>query len=255
MESEIEQRKKAKEETKIQFSENLRSKELLRVKDEFITMASHELRTPLTSLKGYLQIAMKTDFEDCSPKHLDIINKAGEQAEKLAQLVKVLFQTSRIQLGQFDLQESIFDLARLIRDIKEGYKVLGGNKVNYDGPEELLITADLEKIEQVIKSLVDNAFKYSSPKSEVNVRVDMNGSAVKVYIQDFGIGIQGDHLGNLFDRYYKVENTSQNFSGMGLGLYLSSQIIYSHKGAIGVESVFGEGSTFWFTLLLSPCND
>ena len=80
------------------------------------------------------------------------------------------------------------------------------------------------------------------------MRLEANGSTITVYVQDFGIGIPEDQLESVFDRYYKVENTSQDFSGLGLGLYLSSQIIYSHRGTIGVDSILGEGATFWFTL-------
>jgi chemotaxis family two-component system sensor kinase Cph1 len=104
-------------------------------------------------------------------------------------------------------------------------------------------------LEQVLCNLITNAIKYSPNENEVNIDLkQMANGGVKVSVTDNGIGIQHEQLEHIFDRFFRVEHTSQNFSGLGLGLFISSEIIKHHYGEIGVESTLGEGSTFWFTV-------
>jgi two-component system CheB/CheR fusion protein len=103
-------------------------------------------------------------------------------------------------------------------------------------------------MEQVIINLISNAVKYSPGQEKVTITVSSHNREIKIAITDFGIGIPKDKLPFLFDRFYRVDDTSQRYSGLGLGLYISAEIVRRHDGVIGIESRPGEGSTFWFTI-------
>ena len=104
------------------------------------------------------------------------------------------------------------------------------------------------KIDQVIVNLVNNAVKYAPQSNKIILNIESQPKVVKVSVQDFGIGIEDEKLQDIFNRFYQVDNTGNQFSGLGLGLYISSEIIKRHNGEIGVESEPGKGSTFWFTI-------
>jgi len=189
----------------------------------------------------------------CAPdssSHRNFIMKAKDQSEKLNILVNQLFQSSKINLGHIPMEMSHFNLMHVLKEAKEGFEAAGANGISLEGPHELALEADKEKVGQVIRNLLDNALKYSPLIKKVSINVQYNQSEVTVSVQDFCIGIPVEKLNQLFDRYYREESTSQNYSGMGLGLYISFEIVRKHGGEIGVNSTVGKGSTFWFTLPL-----
>ena len=110
---------------------------------------------------------------------------------------------------------------------------------------------DMLRIEQVITNLISNAAKYSPGKDLIVIRTEINKGKVLLSCRDFGIGIHKEHLSKVFTRFYRVENAERDFGGLGIGLYISSEIIKQHGGDIWAESVVGEGSTFYFTLPVS----
>ncbi len=253
LEVEIEQRKKAEAEVQIQHLEHEKTKELLRVRDEFITLASHELKTPLTSLKGYLQILEAGRVKTLQDTDRQLIAKANKQAEKLARLINDLFTTAKIQLGELSLRKSTFPISEVINQAV--LQVFSPEKTPYIDTQiasDVEVEADFDRIEQVIYSLLLNAVKYSSIEDNIEIKVVVLDAEVKVSIIDKGIGITTDKLPHIFDRYYRVENASRNYSGLGIGLYVTSQIIEKHGGRIGVESIINQGSTFWFILPVNP---
>jgi hypothetical protein len=250
LEVEIEQRKQAEEEAKIQILEHEKTKELLKVKDEFINLASHELKTPLTVIQGYLHIIqMKAADSDSTEREL--ITKATNQTAKLTNLINNLFNVSKMQMGLEQLSLSRFNLNDVLIDCANGLQKQWKRNVTIKVDGDFFVDADQQKIKQVMNNLVENALKYSSPGDEVIVSAQKIGDKLKISIQDFGLGIENEKIRHVFDRYYRVEHTSQNYSGMGLGLYICAQIVNQHGGTIGVESVLGKGSTFWFELSLS----
>ncbi len=124
----------------------------------------------------------------------------------------------------------------------------GKHKLTLQGDQGLKMWADEVRIDQVVVNLVNNAVKYAPDQREIYLIVEDLGDWVKVSVKDNGPGISKDKLAHLFDRYYRVDYSGVQYSGLGLGLYISAEIIKKHNGKIGVDSEVGKGSTFWFTL-------
>lgn len=217
-------------------------------KDEFIALASHELKTPLTTIKGYLQILERNEKNDLAKT---FIGKISNQVEKLNTLITDLFDVSKIEAGKLQLYKETFNLKELLNEIIETFHYT--NKThqlvfqNNGGP--LLVEADRQRIEQVIINLLTNAIKYSPKSNQVLITAEGSASTVTVKVKDEGIGLSPDQQKKIFSRFYRAEG-SANVSGLGLGLYLTKEIIDRHHGKIGVNSALGKGSTFFFSLPL-----
>ena len=218
-------------------------------KDEFIGLASHELKTPLTSVYAYLQILAKLPTDGKSKL---FIQKALRQMKKLAMLVGDLLDISKIEAGKLQLNMSAFDLKQLMEETielvahtNEKYQITLETTV-----ESCKVYSDSQRLEQVLINLLTNAIKYSPGTNEVRVSLVCSETEVTVGVQDFGRGIPADKLHHVFTRFYRVEDSGFNISGLGIGLYLSNEIIDRLGGRIWAESEVGKGSTFWFTLPL-----
>ena len=228
------------------------AKELNNKKDEFISVASHELRTPLTSIKASLQLlSMLINKGNDLGKVIFFLNKADSNVNKLTRLIEDLLDVSRIEEGQLMLNRSDFNISKLVDDVIEQFKLSGAHEIIITGQKDLIVNADIQKIEQVLVNLLNNAIKYAPDSKKIQINIEAEMHKAKVSIQDFGIGISKEKLPYLFDRYYRVENMGNQFSGMGLGLYICSEIIKKHGGDVGVESVLHKGSTFWFSMPVS----
>lgn len=251
LEAEIEERKKAEIDARQQQLLKQAAEDLMFKKDEFMSIASHELKTPITTVKASLQILerMLKSNEAMQPAG-PFIEKASRQVNKLTDIIQELLDVTKIQAGKLELRRTDFNLAAMVRECVEEC-VIGDGKhhVNVTGDTDLTINADRNRIDQVICNLLTNAFKYSPHNAYVSLSFGkLEDDRIKLSVTDNGIGIEPDKIENIFDRFYRVENTSQNFSGIGLGLYISAEIIKRHDGEIGVSSVLGEGSTFWFII-------
>ncbi|MFD0763281.1 PAS domain S-box protein [Mucilaginibacter lutimaris] len=221
-------------------------KELNDKKDEFIGLASHELKTPLTSIQGYLQILNNDMSEE---RRKDFLNRASRQIKKLNDLVSDLLDISKIQAGKLQFTLATLDLCQVTRDAIEliAYSNQTHRVVLKTELETLPIQGDAQRIEQVILNLLTNAIRYSPGKYEVEVHLSQENGLAKLSVRDQGIGIPADKLEQIFSRFYRVTE-NKNISGLGLGLYLSQQIVERHHGHIWAESTPGEGSVFYFTL-------
>jgi signal transduction histidine kinase len=232
----------------IELASQNQERELNKKKDEFIGLASHELKTPLTSINAYLQFLQRSLITD--EKNHQLIAKALQQVGKLSGLISDLLDVSKIASGKLPLLPSKFNMTELLQEAVEIIKC--GNikhliEVNYQD-EEISLVADPQRIEQVIINLLSNAMKYSPDADRVIVKVSQTETDVVLTVQDFGIGIKDDHHSRIFSRFYRVEDMAPHISGLGIGLYISDDIISRHGGTLIVESKFGVGSIFSFKL-------
>lgn len=226
-------------------------KQAERKKDEFISIASHELKTPLTSVKGYVQLLERSIDKGDIPTVKKHLMKARLQLDKLNDLIADLLDISKIESGKLKFNNKYFNLNTLLDSIVEiihqsnpEFKIIRTGSVNQE------IFADEMRIEQVIVNFLTNAIKYAPGTTEIHVNVTVIDDRVIVAVRDFGIGIHPDQQQNVFEKFYRVEETAIHFQGLGIGLYISAEIISRHGGTVGVNSVFGEGSEFYFNIPL-----
>jgi PAS domain S-box-containing protein len=219
-------------------------------KDEFISIASHELKTPVTSIKGYVQL-LKFNFQkDGNEAAANVLNKVDMQIDKLTMLISDLLDVKKIENGQLQYNEEKFDFNELVEEIiEETSRVITKHAIKLNLGESKMVMGDRNKIGQVITNFIDNAGKYSPANSEILVSTAIEGDHIRLSVQDHGIGIPANQQGNIFERFFRVSGEKENtYAGLGLGLYISSELIKRHNGTIGVESEIGDGSTFYFTI-------
>ncbi|MCJ8212069.1 PAS domain-containing sensor histidine kinase [Mucilaginibacter sp. RS28] len=219
-------------------------------REEFISIASHELKTPITSLQATIQIIHKmvTEGNIITDSLKKFAGNAQRYTKKINHLVEDLLNMTKIEQGQLDLNKNIFALSELVDGCCDHINAGGRHGLSYTGDHSLKVTADQNKIEQVLVNFVNNAAKYAPESYEIVIDVKRKGNSTKVSVIDKGRGIPPGSVGKLFERYYRVDENNEQVAGLGLGLYVSSEIIKRHDGKIGVESEPGIGSTFWFTL-------
>ena len=218
-------------------------------KDEFIGLASHELKTPLTSVSGYLQL-LNTMITDEKGKRF--IAKTIVQVKKLNTLVSDLLDVSSIEAGKLRFAVERFDIRQVIENVIELFAY--GNSshqitLDTDLPE-IYIYGDANRVEQVLNNLLTNAIRYAPGSNQIIISLSVEGNDVVIGVRDFGVGIAPEKLEQIFSRFYRVDEANPNISGLGIGLFLSQEIITRHHGKIWAESELGKGSTFWFTLPL-----
>lgn len=224
--------------------------EVMKRKDEFLSIAAHELRTPITSVKGALQIL---DVQLDKPGHekgmKPLISIANKQVNKLTWLVNDLLDVAKIQSGRLALSISTINVDDLVKGAIEQvfYERIDKNIV-YQGEQSAEIEGDKFRLEQVLVNLLSNAIKYSPAGADIIIKTEQLDGNIKVSVTDFGKGIAPEMIPHLFERYFRVESTSQNVSGLGIGLYISAEIVRMHNGLIGADSRLGEGSTFYFCI-------
>lgn len=223
-------------------------KELEQRKDDFISIASHELKTPLTSLKASLQLMDKIKHNPSNAMMPRLIMQSRKSIQRVSALVDDLLNVRRLQQGEMQLNKTCFILSQLLNACVNPIAIIGSHKISITGNLELEIIADEHQIDQVVTNFVNNAAKYAPDSGEIVLNIDSNGHMVKVSVTDYGPGIPKDKIPHLFDRYFRVDASGFQASGLGLGLFISAEIIKRHGGQIGVDSEPGIGSTFWFTL-------
>ena len=209
---------------------------------EFFTSVSHEFRTPLSLIAGPLEHVMDTSGLD--PESRASLGIARENVDILLRLVNSILDFRKIENGKMPMRVSRFDLPLAVQQWMLGFK---GRNLHYEGPESLMVEADMHLTERVLFNLLSNAFKHTSAEDSIVVGLAPDGDKVRLSVTDTGEGIPADKLGLVFDRFYQAGDRS---SGTGIGLALVKSIAQLHGGSVGVESRVGEGTTFTVILPL-----
>ncbi len=219
-------------------------------KDEFVALLSHELKTPITSLKGFTQILQRRFKEINDEQASRFLTRMDKQLGKLSILINDLLEISKMQSEILPFHLEDFDLNAVIQETVENLQgTTLTHRILVESTIAVPVHADKDRVGQVLTNLLNNAIKYSPYANKVLLRVTSDQDFVIVSVQDFGIGIAEVYQQNIFERFYHVpEPVEKTFPGLGIGLYISHEIIHRLHGHIWVESKKGEGSTFSFTL-------
>src|SRR5581483_410587 len=227
-------------------------RELERRKDEFIRIASHELKTPMTSLKGFTHLLRRRLQGVGDTETLRFIDRMDGQINRLSNLVNDLLNITKIQRGHLEYRMDVFDLAELVQETVEN--IQGTTQTHQILLEEIIeahIYGDRDRVGQVLTNLITNAIKYSRGADQVIVRMAARESNIVVFVQDFGIGIALEDQEKIFEQFYQVGEDTTTYPGLGIGLYISRNIVEQHQGRLCVQSRKGEGATFFFQLPLA----
>lgn len=224
----------------------------VQARDEFLSIASHELRTPVTSLQLQLQLLLRhrakgVEAEEESERRL---GAAVYQSERLAALIETLLDVSRLSAGRLELARSEVDLAEVVRVVCAQMAELARNagcELRIVAPQPVTGSWDRARLEQVVTNLLSNAFKYA-PQAPVDLAVSTNGEHAHVVVRDHGPGIADDVLSRVFERFERARGAAPG--GLGLGLFLTRQIVEAHGGSVGVENHPDSGAVFRVVLPL-----
>lgn len=235
--------------------------ELDRLKSQFLSMASHELKTPLTSISGLAQVLLRrmrrrleqgppadAEWGDEQRAHVARLELLNSQTSRLGRLVDELLDVSRIESGKLEFRWAPVDLVELVTEVADRLQLTTAQheiEVDVGGASNSLVSADRDHLEQVLDNLVNNAIKFSPEGGTIRVSLRDAPDGAVISIQDPGVGIPGNKLDAVFGLFYQAEDPiSRRTGGMGLGLYISKEIITRHGGRIWAESQPGQGSTF-----------
>ncbi len=206
-------------------------------RDEFIGVASHELKTPLTSAKGYIQLISSYQKEPLPLPVKTFVKKANESLNKLQILVNDLLDVSKIHAGKLQFSTTKFNLSALIAGCVENATHIYPSSVIINCfTGDFMVAGNFERLEQVLMNLINNAIKYSNTNHPVAINAEKVDQHVRVSVTDGGIGLTDGQMERIFERFYRVEDKKFTTSGLGMGLYISSEIIKAHKGFMSVKS-------------------
>jgi heavy metal sensor kinase len=215
---------------------------------QFSTDVSHELRTPLTSIQGQLEVAL---FTAKQPEQLrEAIENALQDVERLSNLIRALLLLSQSETGQLRMNKSRLDLAELISELVEQFQIpaeAAHLKLTNQASEPVICEADRTQMERLVTNLLSNSLKYTPPGGWIRVTAANTGANVELVVEDSGLGIAHEHLSRVFERFYRVPDSSPE-KGLGLGLSFVASIVRAHGGEIQVESELGKGTKFVVSL-------
>nr|WP_260390303.1 ATP-binding protein [Ornithobacterium rhinotracheale] len=220
---------------------------------EFVGNVAHELKTPLFSIQGYLLTLIEggVDDESIRDKYLHRINKS---VERLTYIVKDLDLITELESGNLKLDIYPFNIVALVQEVFELLEIKAENnhiKLEFDKDyeEPIKVSGDIEKIEQVLMNLIVNAINHSQRASTVQVAFQVMKDSVQINISDTGMGIKPEEMQRIFERFYRADKSrSRQQGGSGLGLAIVKHILEAHQQKISVQSTYGEGSVFSFSL-------
>ncbi|HTO99209.1 MAG TPA: HAMP domain-containing sensor histidine kinase, partial [Myxococcales bacterium] len=220
------------------------------LKNDLVATVAHEFRTPLTSLRMAIHILLEGTVGPIGDKQADLLAAAREDCERLQDIVDDLLDLSRIQAGKVEVQPAPISAKSLVDNaLASRSAAAAAAKVRLAadiGEPVLPVLADAERIALVLDNLIGNALRHGPPGSEVMVRASPEQDSVRFEVSDQGEGIAPEYRQRIFEKFFRIPGTKGE--GVGLGLYLSREIVLAHGGEMGVESEVGKGSRFWFTL-------
>ncbi|MDQ6764069.1 MAG: PAS domain-containing protein [Bacteroidota bacterium] len=223
-----------------------KQKEIEQIKDNFLSTASHELKTPVTTIKAYAHIVESMLDPNTNPEVLGMVKKLNSQVDRLTNLIEDLLDISKIQNGKLQYDESFYDFNKLVKEVVDDMQKTNiTHEIIYDACTEAAVFGDRNKLTQVVSNLISNAIKYSPKGDKIIITTQAKDRGVLLSVKDFGIGIPKEELQHVFEQFYRVSmNDKITFPGMGIGLFISSEIIKRQGGKIWVESIPGAGSVF-----------
>ncbi len=248
-------------------TQKLARQEAQRRMNEFVSIASHELKTPLTSIKGNIQLMGRRLKSSTNETHSvetqqllaearELLDRTDQQVGRLTSLVNSLLETSRINANTMDLLFEVCDLNSLLQEVVKDPRSISTKRTlqtNISDDKNIIVMADIGRIKQVILHYLSNAHKYSAIECPIKIHLREEGSMAYVSVSDEGPGIPiGEHK-HIWERFYRVPSIdvlNSSEVGLGLGLHISRTIVEQHHGRVGVQSIPGQGSMFWFTLPL-----
>jgi two-component system phosphate regulon sensor histidine kinase PhoR len=221
------------------------------MRQDFVANVSHELKTPLTSIKGFVETLLSGALED-KENNRNFLKIIQDHAGRLDNLVDDLLSLSHLESRGMVINKKDFDLSSQVKEVIQGFKSQIKNKdieVINQLPQELLINADKNRIEQVFVNLIDNAVKFNKNRGYIKIYNQLSEGNIKIIIEDSGMGIPQRDISRIFERFYRVDKArSRELGGTGLGLSIVKHIVELHGGIAGVESTEGFGSKFWFII-------
>ena len=243
----------------------LSQREIQKLKDietyrrEFLGEVSHELKTPIFAVQGFIDTLLEGAMEDDRVRD-KFLKKAGKNADRLASLVQDLLIITQAESGQIKMDKEPFSLFELINEVVDSidYKFTKKKRdincvIEANGHEEVQVSADRERIQQVLTNLVDNAIKYGDSQGTVHITLSIEEDQLRISIKDNGPGIEEEHLDKIFRRFYRIDKSrSREKGGTGLGLAICKHFLEAHESQIHVQSTVGEGTTFTFELPIVP---
>jgi len=233
--------------------------QLDRAKSEFLSIVSHELRTPITPLKAQLQMLRQEYFGTLNEKQKESLEVILRNAERLNKIIEDFLEISRIEAARLKFAFKKINLQEVIQEtvrFMEGFAKEKNISLVVVAETLPIIEADPDRICQVLRNLLHNAIKFSPLNSSVEIHADMQKDHVRFSVKDQGVGLTPEDQIRVFEPFYQVENTlSRSYGGTGLGLTICRGIIEAQRGKIWVESKPGEGSTFFFTVPLTPVEE
>lgn len=223
-----------------------------KAKSEFISTVSHELRTPLTSIKGSLDMLKSGKVTELTGPAHRLVSMASKNAGILNLLVNDLLDFEKLDAGNLEMNKRTTDIVHLVKDALETVETYETKNITYrfvGDDDPLLVQIDPDRISQVIRNLVSNAAKFSLAGGTVDLSIEKDDLSVRIEVKDKGCGISEADQGRIFERFTQVDSSiTRQHNETGLGLAISKVIVNAHDGELGVTSIVGEGSTFYFEL-------
>lgn len=228
--------------------------EAIAARDEFLSTAAHELKTPVTSLRGYVQLLLRSADRDgtIAPERLRTgLRTIERQTENLRELLRRLLDASQIDAGKLRIEPSAADLAGLARGVVARQGLGIHHELVFEGPERLEGWVDPLRFEQVIVNLLDNAIKFSPECEKVTIELSADDGEIRLAVTDWGIGIPADQRAAIFERFHQAHSRDY-LSGLGLGLHIAREIVELHGGTIRAEQPDHPGARFVVVLPVRP---
>lgn len=230
-----------------------KEREMEAVKSDFISIVSHELRTPLTAIKGFMSMLLQRNFGDLNEKQEHYLGKVYSTNQRMIGLVEDLLDVSYIESGKIKLKVTPIAVEPIISEVVTELSTKGFERqimIKVNRKHRLpLVLADEVRLRQILVNLIDNAIKYSLPKSEVVIDFKVQGGELITSVRDQGVGITANQVERLFQKFGRIYNPmSMQAGGTGLGLYIVKNLVESHGGNIWVTTRVGKGSKFSFSL-------